>query len=71
MKVTESLKSGGRFYFDVFNVENPKEWGPEATEIYDDLNLGREGYERGDLFLQADTMGRPWLSFTIAPAKAL
>lgn len=50
MKVTESLKSGGRFYFDVFNVENPKEWGPEATEIYDDLNLGREGYERGDLF---------------------
>lgn len=49
-KVCRVLKPGGRFYFDVFNVENPHEWGPEATRVYDELHLESEGYERGDLF---------------------
>lgn len=49
-KVAAVLKPGGRFYFDVFNVANPNEWGPEAASIFDELNLKEEGYERGDLF---------------------
>lgn len=49
-KVVRALKPGGRFYFDVFNVENPNEWGPQAMEMFDALDLGKEGYEPGDLF---------------------
>ena len=49
-QVHKCLKSGGRFYFDVFNVDNPHEWGPEAMAMYNELGLGAEGYEPGDLF---------------------
>lgn len=50
LKVSESLDAGGRFYFDVFNVENSFEWGPEAVRLYEELGLDQEGYEKGDLF---------------------
>ena len=49
-KVFRSLRPGGRFYFDVFNVEDPNEWGPEAVQLFDNLELENVGYERGDLF---------------------
>lgn len=49
-KVRDALKPGGRFYFDVFNVENPNEWGPEAMRVFEEMQLDREGYEAGDLF---------------------
>lgn len=49
-KVSEVLRPGGRFYMDVFNVENPKEWGPEALHLFEELKLEEEGYESGDLF---------------------
>ena len=29
-KAFKALRPGGRLYFDVFNVDNPNEWGPEA-----------------------------------------
>jgi SAM-dependent methyltransferase/predicted metal-dependent enzyme (double-stranded beta helix superfamily) len=50
MKVGKALRPGGRFYFDVFNVENPNEWGPEAMRLFEELELDKEGYEAGDLF---------------------
>ena len=50
VKVFEALRPGGRFYFDVFNVENPNEWGPEALRLFEELQLEKEGYESGDLF---------------------
>ena len=46
-KVRDALRPGGRFYFDVFNADNPNEWGPEALRLFDHLNLAGEGYERG------------------------
>lgn len=49
-KVFRALRPGGRFYFDVFNVDNPNEWGPEALTLFEELELANEGYERGDLF---------------------
>jgi len=49
-KVFSALRPGGRFYFDVFNLDNANEWGPEARRAFDELNLGDEGYEEGDLF---------------------
>jgi len=50
VKVSQSLKTGGRFYFDVFNIDNAYEWGPEAMRLFNQLNLDQEGYEKGDLF---------------------
>lgn len=50
LKVCAALKPGGRFYFDVFNVDDPDEWGPEAIRLFDEMNLADAGYERGDLF---------------------
>ena len=44
------LKAGGLFIFDAFNVEDPDEWGPAASQMYDTLDLGEHGYERGDVF---------------------
>ena len=49
-KVFSALKPGGRFYFDVFNLDNANEWGPEALRNFKELNLSEEGYEQGDLF---------------------
>ena len=49
-KVYNVLRPGGRFYLDVFNLDNPNEWGPEALSLYEELELANEGYERGDLF---------------------
>ena len=49
-KVLRALRPGGRLYFDVFNVDNPNEWGPEALALFEELELANEGYERGDLF---------------------
>lgn len=49
-RVFKALRPGGRFYVDVFNLDNPNEWGPEALNLYKELELANEGYERGDLF---------------------
>ncbi|MCH1576049.1 MAG: methyltransferase domain-containing protein [Flavobacteriales bacterium] len=49
-KVFSALKPGGRFYFDVFNLDNANEWGPEALRTFKELKLSEEGYEQGDLF---------------------
>lgn len=49
-KVHEYLKTGGTFYFDVFNVNDTYEWGPKAVEAYNELQLDKMGYERGDVF---------------------
>ena len=50
LKVNDVLRPGGRFYFDVFNVDDPNEWGPEAIRLFDEMDLATAGYERGDLF---------------------
>ena len=31
-KCSAALRPGGRFYFDVFNLDNANEWGPEAPQ---------------------------------------
>lgn len=49
-KVFSALRPGGRFYFDVFNLDNANEWGPDAQRTFEELNLSAVGYERGDLF---------------------
>ena len=68
-KVASVLRPGGRFYFDVFNVANPNEWGPAATRLFEELNLEQEGYERGDLFYKRH--GGDTVAFcTTAPLRA-
>lgn len=49
-KVLKYLKPGGTFYFDLFNLEDKNEWGPNALNQFETLKLDKAGYESGDLF---------------------
>lgn len=49
-KMWNHLEEGGRLYFDVFNVKDVTEWGPQAVRLFDRLRLKDLGYERGDVF---------------------
>ena len=49
-RIFNQLKKGGRFYFDVFNIDNPHEWGNSARKTYFDLELNHMNYEEGDIF---------------------
>ena len=49
-KISKCLQVGGRLYLDVFNVIDRFEWGPRAVGVYEQLDLQRMGYEKGDVF---------------------
>lgn len=49
-KVHRTLRPGGLFFFDVFNLNDKSEWGPLAVKAFEEQNLERFGYERGDVF---------------------
>lgn len=51
-KIARKLKPGGVLYLDVFNAEDENEWGPAAIRTYEELQLEKAGYERGDVFYQ-------------------
>ncbi|MGB0431425.1 MAG: methyltransferase domain-containing protein [Bacteroidia bacterium] len=49
-KINKCLHKGGAFYFDLFSLENEKEWGPQAKKAFENKNLAEFGYELGDVF---------------------
>lgn len=49
-KVFDKLKSKGVFYFDVFDLNDPYEWGANALNVFNEYNLDCFGYEKGDVF---------------------
>jgi ubiquinone/menaquinone biosynthesis C-methylase UbiE len=49
-KIHKHLKTGAALYFDVFNLQDSNEWGPQATEIFTTLQLDNMGYQLGDIF---------------------
>lgn len=49
-KVFRTLKKGGLLFMDVFNIDDPNEWGPQALKAFEDHQLEQFGYERGDVF---------------------
>lgn len=49
-KIYNKLKEGGVLFFDVFNIDDQKEWGPSAVKFYHQLQLAEKGYELGDVF---------------------
>lgn len=51
-KVYATLKPGGYFFFDAFNINDQTEWGPQAVKAFEEHNLESFGYERGDVFYQ-------------------
>jgi ubiquinone/menaquinone biosynthesis C-methylase UbiE/predicted metal-dependent enzyme (double-stranded beta helix superfamily) len=55
-KVHEKLKPGGVFYFDVFNINDPYEWGSRALSIFNEYKLDFFGYEKGDVFYKRSGM---------------
>lgn len=55
-KVHEKLKMGGVFYFDVFNINDPYEWGNHALDVFKEYNLDFFGYEKGDVFYRRKEM---------------
>ncbi len=55
-KIHFKLKPGGVFYFDVFNINDPYEWGPRALALFEEYNLDYFGYEKGDVFYKRKEM---------------
>lgn len=55
-KIHQKLKSGGCFYFDVFNIDDPYEWGANALNIFKKYNLDYFHYEKGDVFYRRSGM---------------
>lgn len=49
-KIHAHLRPGGRLYLDLFNLHDQSEWGPSALQAYEEENLARFGYEKGDVF---------------------
>jgi len=49
-KIFIKLRSGGAFYFDVFNIEDEFEWGKNAIDVFKMYNLSYFGYDKGDVF---------------------
>ncbi len=50
LKIHRTLKPGGLLFFDVFNINDPNEWGPQAIEAFEREQLAEFGYEVGDIF---------------------
>lgn len=44
------LRPGGQFIFDVFDVGDPGEWGPDSIRQFNEQRLAAQGYEEGDVF---------------------
>ena len=44
------LRPGGQFIFDVFDVSDPGEWGPDSIRQFNEQRLAAQGYEEGDVF---------------------
>ena len=55
-KVHAKLKLGGVFYFDVFNINDPYEWGARALAVFEEYKLDFFGYEKGDVFYRRNGM---------------
>jgi ubiquinone/menaquinone biosynthesis C-methylase UbiE/predicted metal-dependent enzyme (double-stranded beta helix superfamily) len=55
-KVHEKLKPGGVFFFDVFNSNDPYEWGARALSVFNEYKLDFFGYEKGDVFYKRTGM---------------
>lgn len=49
-KIAKHLKKGGMLYFDVMNLNDQKEWGPEIKQQFENKRLDESGYELGDVF---------------------
>jgi len=49
-KVAKSLKPGGIFFFDVMNINDVTEWGPEIQKEFQEKKLSENGYDLGDVF---------------------
>lgn len=52
--IYRTLKPGGYLFFDVFNLDDKTEWGPNAMKAYQSLRLADAGYEKGDVFYKKE-----------------
>jgi ubiquinone/menaquinone biosynthesis C-methylase UbiE/predicted metal-dependent enzyme (double-stranded beta helix superfamily) len=63
-KVYDKLKPGAAFYFDLFDINDPYEWGSKAIRVFEEYNLDSFGYEKGDVFYhRADSENRAFLHY--------
>lgn len=48
--IHDRLTSRGVLYLDLFSIDNQNEWGPLAVKSFEEQELEKYGYERGDIF---------------------
>ena len=46
----QMLRPGGQLIFDVFDISDPGEWGPDSVRQFKEQRLAAQGYEEGDVF---------------------
>ena len=49
-KISSYLVDGGVLYIDLFSVNNTNEWGPLAKKYFEEKDLSKYGYDKGDVF---------------------
>jgi hypothetical protein len=49
-KINSYLNDNCPLYLDLFSLNNKNEWGPYAINTFEENNLEKYGYERGDVF---------------------
>lgn len=49
-KINSYLKDESPFYLDLFSLNNNNEWGPLTLKAFQENDLGKHGYEKGDVF---------------------
>ena len=71
VKLRSALRPGGMLFIDVFNREDPHEWGPQLVEDFDAWYLGQQGYEPGDVFYsRTGTRELAFLHYTVEDEMA-
>ena len=49
-KINSYLHEGCPLYLDLFSLNNINEWGPLTVKAFEENNLEKHGYDRGDVF---------------------
>lgn len=60
-KIGTHLRKKGALFFDVLNIDDVDEWGPEVRKVFEEEELEKHGFELGDVMYRK--IGSPEVSY--------